>query len=99
GGPMNRDEYVKQLKSQLDQWNAEAAKWEAQAKQAQASAKAEYEKQLQQYRARRDEALAQLKKVQGATADAWSDMARGADEAWKKMQEAFTQASSRFNKK
>ncbi len=96
---MNRDEYVKQLKSQLDQWNTEAAKWEAKAKQAQADAKAEYETQLQQFRARRDEAAAQLKKVQGATADAWSDMIRGTDEAWKKMQEAFTQASSRFNKK
>ena len=96
---MNRDEYVKQLKSQLDQWNAEAAKWEAKAKQAQADAKTEYEKQLQQFHQRRDEALAQLRKVQGAGADAWSDMMRGTDEAWKKMQEAFTQASSRFNKK
>jgi len=96
---MNRDEYVKSLKSQLDQWNAEAAKWEAQAKQAQAGVQAEYERQLQQYRARRDEALAQLRKVQGASADAWADMMRGTEEAWKKMQEAFTQASSRFNKK
>jgi len=96
---MNRDEYVKSLKSQLDQWNAEAAKWEAQAKQAQAGVQAEYERQLQQYRARRDEALAQLRKVQGASADAWADMMRGTEEAWKKMQEAFTQASSRFSKK
>jgi lipid II:glycine glycyltransferase (peptidoglycan interpeptide bridge formation enzyme) len=96
---MNRDEYVKQLKSQLDQWNAEAAKWEAQAKQAQAGMKAEYEKQLQQFHQRRDEALAELRKVQGATADAWSDMMRGTDDAWKKMQEAFGQARSRFDKK
>jgi hypothetical protein len=96
---MNRDEYVKSLKSQLDQWNAEAAKWEAKAKQAQADAKGEYEKQLAEFRAKRDEAVSQLRKVQGATADAWSDMIRGTDEAWKKMQEAFTQASSRFNKK
>jgi hypothetical protein len=96
---MNRDEYVAQLKSQLDQWNAEAARWEAKTKQAQADAGAEYEKQLQQFRARRDEALAQMRKVQGASADAWSDMVRGTDEAWKKMSEAFSQARSRFDKK
>lgn len=96
---VNRDEYVKKLKSQLDQWNAEVTKWEAQAKQAQAGVQAEYQKQLQQYRSRRDEALAQLHKVQSASADAWSDMMRGTDDAWKKMQEAFNQARSRFDKK
>jgi predicted translin family RNA/ssDNA-binding protein len=96
---VNRDEYVKKLKSQLDQWNAEVAKWEAQAKQAQAGMQAEYQKQLQQYRSRRDEALAQLRKVQSASAEAWSDMMRGTDEAWKKMQEAFAQARSRFEKR
>jgi lipid II:glycine glycyltransferase (peptidoglycan interpeptide bridge formation enzyme) len=96
---MNRDEYVQKLKSQLDQWNAEATKWEAQAKQAQSGMQAEYEKQLQQYRAKRDEALAELRKVQGAGADAWADMMRGTDEAWKKMHDAFTQARSRFDKK
>jgi lipid II:glycine glycyltransferase (peptidoglycan interpeptide bridge formation enzyme) len=96
---INRDEYVTKLKSQLDQWNTEVAKWEAQAKTAQAGVQAEYQKQLQQYRSRRDEALAQLRKVQSASAEAWSDMMRGTDDAWKKMQEAFNQARSRFDKK
>ncbi len=96
---INRDEYVKKLKSQLDQWNAEVAKWEAQAKTAQAGMQAEYQKQLGLYRSRRDEAISQLRKVQSASADAWADMMRGTDEAWKKMQEAFNQARSRFDKK
>jgi lipid II:glycine glycyltransferase (peptidoglycan interpeptide bridge formation enzyme) len=96
---INRDEYVQKLKSQLDQWNAEVAKWEAQAKTAQAGMQAEYQKQLALYRSRRDEAVSQLRKVQSASADAWSDMMRGTDDAWKKMQEAFNQARSRFDKK
>ena len=29
---MSRDEYLQKLKSQLDQWNGEAAKWEAKSK-------------------------------------------------------------------
>ena len=96
---MNRDEYLAKLKGQLDQWNAEAAKWEAKAKGAQAGMKAEYERQLAQYQSRRDEALAQLRKVQSASADAWSEMMKGADAAFKGVQETFERARSKFDKK
>jgi lipid II:glycine glycyltransferase (peptidoglycan interpeptide bridge formation enzyme) len=96
---INRDEYVQKLKSQLDQWNAEAAKWEAKAREAQAHMKAEYDKQLATVNSRRDEALYQMKLLQGASADAWQDMMRGADEAWKNMHEAFSKARSHFEKK
>jgi len=96
---MNRDAYVQKMKDQLDQWNAEAGKWEAKAKDAQASMKAEYEKQLQQLNSRRDEAMYQLKLLQGASTDAWQDMMKGADQAVKSMQEAFNRARSHFEKK
>jgi lipid II:glycine glycyltransferase (peptidoglycan interpeptide bridge formation enzyme) len=96
---ISRDEYVQKLKSQIDQWNAEAAKWEAKAKQAQAGMQADYAKQLEQYRGRRDAALAELRRLQSASADAWKDMMRGADAAMKSMQEAFDKARSKFEKK
>jgi lipid II:glycine glycyltransferase (peptidoglycan interpeptide bridge formation enzyme) len=96
---MNREEYVQKLKTQLDQWNAEAANWEAKAKEAQSHMKAEYEKQLAALNSRRDEALYQMKLVQNASGDAWQDMMRGADEAWKNMHDAFTKARSHFEKK
>jgi len=96
---MNRDEYVKKLKTQLDQWNAEAAKWEAKAKDAQATMKGEYEKQLSTLHSRRDEAMYQMKLLQGASTDAWQDMMKGADQAVKSMQEAFNRARSHFDTK
>jgi lipid II:glycine glycyltransferase (peptidoglycan interpeptide bridge formation enzyme) len=96
---MNREEYVQKLKSQLDQWNAEATKWEAKAKAAQSTMKAEYEKQLAAVNSRRDEALYQMKLLQNASHDAWQDMMRGTDEAWKNMHEAFNKARSHFEKK
>lgn len=96
---MNRDAYVQKMKDQLDQWNAEAAKWEAKAKVAQASMKAEYEKQLSMLNSRRDEAMYQLKLLQGASTDAWQDMMKGSDQALKSMQEAFNRARSHFEKK
>jgi len=95
----DRDDYVEKLKSQLDHWNAETAKWEAQAKAAQAGMRAEYEKQLAAFRQRRDQAIEQLSKVQSASGEAWKELARGADEAWAKMSEAFEKAHSQFKKK
>jgi hypothetical protein len=37
--------------------------------------------------------------MQGAAADAWTDMTRGADEAWARMREAFEKAGSHFSGK
>jgi hypothetical protein len=85
---MNRDDYVAKLKAQIDEWNAQAAKWEA------GSAK-----QLEQFRAQRDAALAEVRRVQNASADAWRDMIRGADSALKSVQEAFDKARKQFDKK
>jgi len=96
---MNRDEYVQKLKAQLDEWNAEARKWEQKAQEAQSHMKAEYEKQLAALNARRDEVLYQMKLMQSASQDAWQDMMKGADQAWKSMQEAFDRARSHFDKK
>ncbi len=85
---ISRDEYVKKLKEQIDHWNEQAAKWET------ASAK-----HLEQFRARRDEARAELRRVQSASADAWRDMMRGADSALKSVQEAFDKARKEFDRK
>jgi len=96
---MNRDEYVKNLKDQIDRWNAEAAKLEARAKQAQAGAKAEYAKQIEQFRKRRDDAMSEMRRIQAASMDAWGELVRGADAALKSMQEAFEKARASFERK
>lgn len=96
---MTSDEYVAKLKSQIDNWNAEAAKWEAKAKEAQAGMQADYERQLAQFRTRRDTAMNEVQRLQNASADAWKDMMQGADAAFKSMQAAFEKARSEFQKK
>jgi predicted nucleic acid-binding Zn-ribbon protein len=94
-----REEYVQKMKAQLDQWNAEVAKWEEKSKSAQADMKVEYEKQLEAFRSRRDEAMYQMHQVQVASTEAWMDMMKGADAAWKSVGEAFMKARSHFEKK
>jgi hypothetical protein len=92
---MNRDEYVQKLKSQIDQWNAQMAKWEALSQ----DVKNKYLQQLDELQVRRDEALAEMRRIQGASADAWGDLMRGAEGAFKGMQEAFERARKAFEKK
>ena len=96
---MTRDAYVAKLKSQIDQWNAEAAKWETKVRQAQAGMQAQYQRQLEQFRTRSDAAMNEVRRLQNASADAWKDMAQGADAALKSMQAAFEKARSQFQKK
>ena len=93
-----RDEYVAKMKAQLDTWNATLATWEAKAKEAQTEMRPEYEKQLAALHRLRDQGNEQIKQVQSAAGDAWMDLARGTDEAWVKMREAFEKAHSRFKK-
>ena len=92
---MDRDEYVRKLKAQIDDWNAQMAKWEALSE----DVKNKYLQQLDEAQVRRDEALDELRRVQGASAEAWSQMMRGADAAFKEMQQAFERARKAFDKK
>src|SRR2546430_33378 len=70
---INRDEYVQKLKTQIDQLNAEASHWEEKARKAQAGMKAEYERQLEQVRARSQDALAELRRLQSASNHAFGE--------------------------
>lgn len=60
--------------------------------------KAEYERQLELYRQRRDQGMQRLKEVRTASGEAWMELMHCADDAWKRMQEAFNQARSKFGK-
>jgi uncharacterized coiled-coil DUF342 family protein len=89
-----RDKYVRKLKTQIDKLNAEARKLEGRAKKAQAA----YAKQSRQFRARRDAALAELKRLRGASSGAWRDMTKGAGSALRSMRKAFGKARMQFSR-
>jgi len=57
---INREEYVQKLKHQIEQWNAQMAQWEATSR----DAKDRYLKQLEQFRDKRDAAMAELRRLQ-----------------------------------
>jgi hypothetical protein len=96
---ISRDDYVNKLKAQIDHWNAEMAKWQSQAQNASKEYAERYAKQLEQFRGKRDEAMAELRRLQNASLDAWSGMMRGAESALKSWQDAFEKARQNFDKK
>lgn len=93
-----RNEYVEQLKNNLDKWNADLAKWEEKARGAKNDLKIEYEMRLDALRKQRDEAAAKLKEVQASSGEAWQELKAGADTAWAAMREAFDKARAHFQK-
>ena len=93
-----RDEYLANLKKQLDAWNEDMARWEAKAKQAQAGMQERYKRELDVLNAQRELARYNLRLLEGASASAWSELRKGADEAWERMRAAAGTASTYFEK-
>ena len=93
-----RNEYVEQLKKNLDEWNSEIGKWEAKAKVARTDLRIDYEMQLEALRRHREEATAKLKELQASGEEAWKELRGGADAAWAAMREAIDKATSHFQK-
>jgi len=87
----SRAQLVAKLKERLDAWNARVGKWE----QATKGARSEY---LAEYRSRRDAALYNLRLLEDAGEAAWEDIAIGTDDAWQRMEKAFNQARTHFEK-
>ena len=94
----SREDYVEQLKQQLDNWNAEVGKWEAKTKDAQADMRVASEKQLEEFRRQRDQAMEQMRLIQNASGDAWTQLIRSTDDVWAKTREAYDKAFSQFRK-
>jgi len=93
---INREEYIRNLKAQLDQWERQSVAWESAARGATAEAKIELEKQIGIMKSRADDMVYRMELLKGASADAWQEIAHGADEARKTMQDAFEKARVHF---
>jgi len=92
----DKKQYIEKAKATLDQWDAEIDKTKAKLAEAEADGKIEYQKQLDEMRARRDEAEAKLNEVAEAGDDAWDDVKAGFDKAWESISGAFDSAVARF---
>jgi hypothetical protein len=96
---MTREQYVEQMKKQLDEWNAKLGKWEEEVQKAQAGVKTRYEAQIRTLEKQRDETVKRLNETRDASQAAWLEVSKGAEAAWKNMQSGFEKAWGEFQKK
>lgn len=91
-----RNEYIEQLKNNLDKWNVDLAKLEAKARVAKTDLRIDYEMQLEALRKHRETAAEKLKELQASSEGAWKEIAAGADVAWAAMRDAVEKAATHF---
>jgi hypothetical protein len=96
---LTREQYVEQMKKQLDEWNARLGKWEEEVQKAQANVKTRYEVQIQALERQRDETVKRLNETREASQAAWMEVSKGAEAAWKNMQSSFEKAWGEFQKR
>ena len=96
---LTREQYVEQMKKQLDEWNARLGTWEVEVQKAQAGMKAQYEAQIKLLEKQRDETVRRLNETRDASQTAWVEVSKGAEAAWKNMQSGFEKAWGEFHKK
>jgi hypothetical protein len=93
-----RNQYVDGMKKQLDFWNTGVARWEEKAKDARAVMKERYKRELDVLNAQRELARYNLSLIEDASVSAWTELCKGADEAWERMREAAGAAGEYFEK-
>ena len=93
-----RDAYVQKMKAKLDEWNAEIDRIQARINQADAEAKIEYNKQLDDLRAKRKEAEDRLEEIQQAGESSWNDLKQGLENSWEILKKSVDRAKSEFSR-
>lgn len=102
-----KDEFVRKMHSELDQWNNKIDALVAKVDQAEEHVHAELHKKIEALRGKRDTAHKQLSELEHASEKAWKDMKVGVEIAWEDMNlgietvwdaisEAIDSAKSRF---
>jgi hypothetical protein len=92
----SRDDYQEKLKAQLIQWDEQLGAWETAARIASHDTRAEMERQIGIMKSRLDDIIFRMGLLKDASAEAWQDVARGADEARKSMHDALDKARTHF---
>ncbi|MEE4310560.1 MAG: hypothetical protein V2J62_01710 [candidate division KSB1 bacterium] len=94
----NRREYIEKFANQLRKWDTEINELELKTEHAKGELKEKYQKMIHDLRNQKDELREQLKVLNEANENAWSELKRGFEESWENMMESIREAGSYFQK-
>jgi uncharacterized coiled-coil DUF342 family protein len=92
----SKDEFVRKIHSELDQWNNEIDALVAKADKAEEHVQNEFRQQIEVLHSKRDEVHKQLYELEQDSESAWKDMKLGIEMAVGDISEAVNSAISRF---
>lgn len=91
-----REEYLKNIKAQLDEWKADIDKLEARLKKTTSEVRIELKERIKDLRNQRDVVKQKLNEYQKSSIDAGGDIKEGLENAWKNLKESIEKAKSRY---
>lgn len=94
-----RDEFVANLKKQLDEWNAKIDELEIRAKRGRDEAEVQADLGLAELRDRRDEMQRKLREIREAGENVSADLRRNVERARDELVGAFTRARARYEER
>lgn len=94
----NRDEYVENLKTKLDRWNAEIDELDAKARKAKADASQDYRERMESLNRKREDARKKLEEIRDATGDAWATLREGAERTWAELAKTLRETKDAVTK-
>jgi hypothetical protein len=94
-----REEYQALLERQLNEWKTYTERLKSQGDQFGAEAKAQFDKQLEVIRTKQNEAWENFSKLKAAAEDDWAQWKSKVDKAWDEMKAASDQLTDQFRKK
>ncbi|MBN2531513.1 MAG: hypothetical protein JXB88_01410 [Spirochaetales bacterium] len=95
---ITRDEFVKNLKNQLDELNAGIEKIEHKAKLVRENSQAKLQARIKYLREKRDSALLKIHQVKNTSEEAWYDLKQGTENVINSLKAAITKTMSNFKK-
>ncbi|MBN2395961.1 MAG: coiled coil domain-containing protein [Candidatus Atribacteria bacterium] len=95
---MDRKAFIDKLDTQLKQWDSEIEKMEkAIVKETESDPRALYDKKIEEFRSKKEEAQKKLEELRKVDDDsAWDDLKSGAEKAFDNIKNTFNSVMSKF---
>ena len=94
----SRESYLAKLADQLNTWHKKLDELKVKAAASAGNMKTDYEKKVDELRAKRKEVEEYLHKMKTASEDSWKELKKGAKKSLKSMIKAFKNAKAQFKK-
>jgi len=91
-----KEEYMEKLGAQLRAWSEKMDFLTEKAEHEALEQKTKLLREIEEFKARSQEAQLKLKQMRETTGDAWETLVAGMDKAWGDMKEAFHQIADKF---